>query len=118
MNISDVAVNDVVTLHLTSGTTVVGRVQEKDGASLTLKDPVEIGLMQHPQNGQLVIGLQRWLTMGGKLPALPEVSIHFANIMTPRETPDQLMKDYVKATTGLDLSGQMPPAGFNGRQRQ
>lgn len=116
MDITQVEVNDITTLHLTSGSTVVGRVKAKDGVSLTLSDPVEIGLMQHPQNGQLVIGLQRWLTMGGKLPPLDEVPVHFSMIVTPRETPDQLVKDYVKATTGLDLSGQMPP-GINGRQR-
>jgi hypothetical protein len=122
MDITQVTPGSVAMFHLISGQNVVGRVKEKDGASITLLDPVELVLMMHPENPSAgpVIALVPFLSMANKLPKLPEVSIHLSHILTPREVPERLERDYTSSISGLDLTGRVPgnsPAGNGGRFR-
>lgn len=116
MDITQVAVGELALLHIVGNTTVIGRVKEKDGASITLTDPIELVLMMHPQQNVPIIGLVPYLSLHGKLSSLDEVSLHLSLVVTPRPIPDALERDYLSATSGIDLKTQL--GGQNGAIRR
>ena len=95
-------INDIVTIKLSSGEEVVGKLTEKSIDSVYLAKPVQIvmqpvgpkqmGLVFHP-----VLG-----SVGDATMQFPLVNL----AIRPIKTGDDVARNYIQATTGLVTPGQ------------
>jgi hypothetical protein len=97
-------INDVVTIKLSSGEEIVGKLTEKTIDSVFLAKPVQI-IMQ--PIGPKQMGLAFHPVLG----SVGEVTMQFplTNLsIRPVKTGDDVARNYIQATTGLLTPDQMP----------
>jgi hypothetical protein len=92
-----VEINDIVTIKLSSGEEIVGKLVEKTIESISLAKPVQI-IMQPV--GPKQMGLAFHPVLG----SVGEVTMQFSltNLaIRPVKTGDDVMRNYIQATSGL-----------------
>jgi len=103
---NEINAGDVVILHLTSGATIIGKVEGEDELGLVLSRPCD--LIARPVQGQPTqIGFVPYLTMAYTLPPIEKFVMPYSMILFPRQAPHDIAKGYLEATTGIALA----PAG-------
>lgn len=97
-------INDIVTIKLSSGEEIVGKLTERTIDSVFLAKPVQI-IMQPV--GPKQMGLAFHPVLG----SVGDVVMQFplANLtIRPVKTGEDVMRNYIQATTGLLTTDQMP----------
>ena len=97
-------IGDVVTVKLTSGEEVIGRLTERTIDSVFLAKPVQL-IMQQISPKQMGLAFQPVLGSVG------EQTVQFALAalsIRPVKTGDDVTKNYIQATTGLTTASELP----------
>lgn len=97
-------INDVVTIKLSSGEEIVGKLTERTIDSVFLAKPIQI-IMQPV--GPKQMGLAFHPVLG----SVGDVTMQFplANLaIRPVKTGEDVTRNYIQATTGLVTTDQMP----------
>jgi hypothetical protein len=94
--------NDVVAIHLTNGSTVLGRLVVNDMLYATLKKPMSLIVQGTGQQGQLSISMMPYLTLG-VFPALDEIDFDTEMYILMRPVPKQLEDIYLENTSGIAI---------------
>jgi hypothetical protein len=98
-------INDIVTIKLISGEEIVGRMIDRNSDSISLAKPVTI-IVQPISANQMGLAFRPVLGSVGE-----HVTVPFAfAVMTvrPIKTGDDVVRNYIHATTGLVSADQMP----------
>ena len=99
-----VEINDIVTIKLSSGEEIVGKLAEKTAETVSLAKPVQIVM-------QPIGPKQMGLAFHPVLGSVGEVTMQFSLAtlaIRPMKTGDDVSRNYIQATTGLVTPGQMP----------
>lgn len=93
---SNYKINDIVTLKLSNGEELVGKLAERTDTEITLVRPLVFTM--HPQNGQAM--LVPWLMSINPLGTDP-ISINRSNILTITKTMKDIADSYIESTSGI-----------------
>lgn len=94
---SVIEINDIVTIKLSSGEEIIGKLTEKTTDTISLAKPVQIVM-------QPIGPKQMGLAFHPVLGSVGEVTMQFslANLaIRPVKTGDDVMRNYIQATSGL-----------------
>ena len=94
---SVIEINDIVTIKLSSGEEIIGKLTEKTIDTISLAKPVQIVM-------QPIGPKQMGLAFHPVLGSVGEVTMQFslANLaIRPVKTGDDVMRNYIQATSGL-----------------
>ena len=94
---SVIEINDIVTIKLSSGEEIIGKLTEKTTDTISLAKPVQIVM-------QPIGPKQMGLAFHPVLGSVGEVTMQFslANLaIRPVRTGDDVMRNYIQATSGL-----------------
>lgn len=100
---SNPEINDIVTIKLSSGEEIVGKLTERTIDSVFLAKPIMI--IMHP------VGKQMGLAFHPVLGSVGDATMQFplANLtIRPVKTGEDVARNYIQATTGLVTTDQMP----------
>lgn len=86
---------DAISLKLISGEELIARLEESDGNTVTLVKPMS--LIMGPQG----FGLAPYMMSA---PADSKITIPTSAIVAQTKTADEIAKQYIKQTTGIQLA--------------
>lgn len=93
---SNYKVNDVVTLKLSNGEEIVGKLTDNTDSEFVLTRPLVFSM--NPQSGQAM--LVPWLMSVDPTAAQP-ISISKSNVLAATKTIKDISDNYTQATTGI-----------------
>lgn len=104
---NQVEINDIVTVKLSSGEEIVGKLLEKNADSVTLGKPVTIALQPVSEKQ---MGLSFLPVLGSVEPDVSLTLPFVAMAVKPVKTGKQVSSSYIQTTTGLVTpgAGNMP----------
>jgi hypothetical protein len=99
---------DIVTVVLTTGQELVGRLIEENAMYVVLEEPMVFQQLRHPETGQIVAGMGEW-------PALadPKANKRYripitALCLMPAVPHEEVQRQYQSSTSGLTLPPVTP----------
>lgn len=104
------AAPEVLVLHLINNHIVVGEVSFTDDGTYHVKQPRQLTIVPNNQMQRMEVKLVPFGALPGVLAPLEEVEFQPFHVMIAREVPQDMLDEYTRVVSGIQIAKTVPPA--------
>ena len=93
---------EIMVGKLITGEEIIGRVENIDNTSISIKRPLTLNLIADPRNGQATVAPMPW-SLGISDDAV--VKIDLSKFIFFTKARQEIVSSYTRATTGIEIAG-------------